>query len=218
LIAAIEDKVGGYIRAQVILDLSIGSAALIAYLLIGLPYTLVLAIFAGLMETVPIFGPILGAIPAVFVALTVDPSKVIWVLGATVIIQTMENYLLVPRVVRSSVGVNPIVTLLSLAAFGSLLGLPGALLAVPLAAIFQVLLTRFVLSMDLNEEQAPAGRDQASLIRYEAKDLIQDVRKQLVKKENLADEDSDEVENTIESIANEIDLLLAEAEGAQVPE
>ena len=145
-IQIIEVKIAGYIRGQGILSLVVGIAAFIAYALIGLPYTLVLAIVAGLMELVPIFGPALGAIPALLVALTVDSSKAIWVIVATVVIQLAENVLLVPRIMTNSMGVNPIIILLSLVSFSAVFGFPGALLALPLAAIIQLLLERFVKS------------------------------------------------------------------------
>ena len=139
-----ETKLGGYIRGQGLLCISIGLAAFIAYLLIGLPYILVLAIFAGVMEMVPIFGPALGAIPALSVALSIDPGKAIWVVVATVLIQMLENVFLVPRIMKSSTGVNPIIVLLSLIAFSSVFGFAGALLALPLAAIIQLFVSRVV--------------------------------------------------------------------------
>jgi predicted PurR-regulated permease PerM len=210
LIAEIESRVGGYIRGQALLSTSIFILALISYLLIGLQFPLVLAIIAGVMEVVPIFGPVLGAIPAILLALSQDPSKVILVIIATVVMQSLENYLLVPRIMKQSVGVNPIVTLLALAAFTSLLGLPGALLAVPIAAIIQLLLDRFVLQSENLEEMTPTGRDQISLLRYEAHDLAIDVRKQLRRKEDLTDQDADRVEDDIEAIAANLDRILAE--------
>ena len=140
-----ETKLGGYIRGQGLLCISIGAAAFIAYVLIGLPYTLVLAIFAGVMEMVPIFGPALGAIPALSVALSIDPGKAIWVVVATVLIQMLENVFFVPRIMKSSTGVNPILVLLSLMAFSSVFGFMGALLALPLAAIIQLFVSRVVL-------------------------------------------------------------------------
>jgi predicted PurR-regulated permease PerM len=212
LIAEIESRVGGYIRGQVLLSTSIFILAFISYLLIGLQFPLVLAIIAGIMEVIPIFGPVLGAIPAILVALSQDPSKVILVIIATVVMQSLENYLLVPRIMKQSVGVNPIVTLLALAAFTSLLGLPGALLAVPVAAIIQLLLNRFVIQAENQEEVTLTGRDQVSLLRYEAQDLASDVRKQLRQKEDLTDQDVDRVEDDIEAIAAGLDRILAEME------
>jgi predicted PurR-regulated permease PerM len=75
-----ETKIGGYIRGQGILSLAVGLAAFISYSVIGLPFALVLSIIAGLMKMIPVFGPALGAIPALSVAVSVDPGKAIWVL------------------------------------------------------------------------------------------------------------------------------------------
>src|SRR5687767_2660337 len=148
-----EAKIGGYVRGQAILCLLVGAAAFILYTLIGLPYTLVLALIAGFMEMVPIVGPALGAVPALLAALSTDPDKVIWVLIATGLIQMMENVLLVPRVMKNSMGVNPIIILLSLVAFSSVFGFAGALLALPLAAIIQLVLDRI-----LNPPESPTGQ------------------------------------------------------------
>ncbi len=138
-IRVVEIKIGGYVRGQGVLSLMVASAAFVAYVLIGLPYTMVLAIIAGIMELIPIFGPALGAIPAVLVALSVAPEKIAWVLVATMIIQLLENAFLVPRIMRNSMGVNPILVLLSLITFSSVFGFPGALLAIPLAAVIQLI-------------------------------------------------------------------------------
>ena len=78
------------------------------------------------MEMVPIFGPALGAIPALLVAFSVAPGKAIWVVVATVVIQMLENAVLVPRIMKNSLGVNPIIVLLSLIAFSSVFGIAGA--------------------------------------------------------------------------------------------
>ncbi len=145
-IYAVELKMGGYIRGQGILSLAVGATAFIAYSIIGLPFALVLAIIAGIMEIVPVFGPILGAIPALLIALSADPQKAIWVLIATVLIQLMENAWLIPRIMNHSLGVNPILILLSLVTFGSVLGFAGAVLAIPFAAILQLVLDRILLS------------------------------------------------------------------------
>jgi len=202
-----EEKVGAYIRGEIILTSTVGAAAYVAYLLIGLPYALVLALFAGLTEAVPVFGPVIGAIPAALIALSIGPDKAIWVVVSTSLIQTAENHLLVPLVMNRSVGVNPIVTLLALAAFGSLLGLPGAILAIPMAAIIQLLIDRYFLSFGVVKEKI-VGRDYLSFLRFEARDLANDVRKQLRQKAELSNESTDRVEDEIESIANDLDVLL----------
>jgi predicted PurR-regulated permease PerM len=144
LISAMETKVGFYIAGQGVLCLVIGIMALVAYLLIGLPNALVLALVAGVMEAVPLIGPSLGAIPAAVIALAIAPSKLVWVIVATLVIQQLENAVLVPRVMRRAVGVNPFISLLAIFAFSSLFGVAGALMAIPTAAIIQLVLDRFV--------------------------------------------------------------------------
>lgn len=207
----VEEKVGKFILGQAFLCLIIGVLALIAYLLIGLPYALLLAILAGIMEAVPIVGPVLGAIPALLVVLTSDPTKAVWVIVATLLIQGLENYLLVPRVMKQSVGVNPLVILLALAAFTSLFGLAGALLAIPIAAIVQLFVSRFVIPSGADEIETPEGRGQLSLLRYEAQELAWDIRKQLREKE-VIDGFPDETVDHLEAIAIRIDEILALAE------
>ena len=214
LIAAMESKVGLYIVGQGILCLAIGILALIAYLLIGLPNAIVLALIAGVLEAVPMVGPLLGAIPAALVALTIAPDKLIWVIVATVIIQQLENTLLVPRIMKKAVGVNPFVTLLALFAFSSLFGLAGALMAIPIAAMIQLVLNHFVFKQDTVEMEVSAGRDYASRLRYEAQDLVQDLRKQARLQKTGSDltvKQMEQVMDEIETITTSLDALLARA-------
>ena len=220
LIAAMETKVGSYIAGQGVLCLIIGILALAAYLLIGLPNALVLALVAGVMEAVPMIGPLLGAIPAAVIALSIAPSKLVWVIVATLVIQQVENSVLVPRVMRKAVGVNPFVSLLALFAFSSLLGIAGALMAIPIAAILQLFLERFVFDPGAMEPEASTGRDLASRLRYEAQDLVQDLRKQARLKRGGSDLrvlQTDQVMDEIEALASDLDLLLAEASASRNP-
>ena len=214
LISAMETKVGFYVAGQGVLCLVIGLLALMAYLLIGLPNALVLALMAGVLEAVPMIGPLLGAIPAALVALSIAPDRLVWVIVATVVIQQLENSLLVPRVMRKAVGVNPFVTLLALFAFSSLFGIAGALMAIPMAAIIQLLLDRFVFHPAAMEPEVSAGRDYASRLRYEAQDLAQDLRKQARLKKGGSDlsvKQVDQVMDEIETITTDLDALLAQA-------
>jgi predicted PurR-regulated permease PerM len=214
LIAAIETKVGAYIAGQGVLMLVVGGLSLLAYWFIGLPYALVLAFVAGLMEAVPLVGPLLGAIPALLVALTLGPDKVIWVIVATVVIQQLENSLLVPRIMRRAVGVNPFVTLLSLFAFSSLLGIAGALMAIPMAAIIQLFLDRYLFRPGAMEPAVAPGRDYASRLHYETQELVQDLRKQARLKKGGSDEtvrQIDQAMDEIEAIAADLGTLLTQA-------
>ena len=219
LVSAMETKVGAYVGGQGILCLVIGIQALVAYTLIGLPYPLVLALVAGVMEAVPMVGPLLGAIPAAVIALSIAPSKLVWVIVATIVIQQVENIVLVPRVMRKAVGVNPFVSLLALFAFSSLLGVAGALMAIPIAAILQLLLERFVFDPGSVEPEASTGRDYTSRLRYEAQDLVQDLRKQARFKKGGSDQrvkQTDQVMDEIETLASDLDLLLAEASASRI--
>jgi len=220
LISAMETKVGFYIAGQGILCLVIGITALIAYLLIGLPNALVLALLAGVLEAVPMIGPLLGAIPAALVALSIAPAKLIWVIVATIVIQQLENSLLVPRVMRKAVGVNPFVTLLAIFAFSTLFGIAGALMAIPMAAIIQLLLDRFVFHPSTMDPEVSAGRDYASRLRYEAQDLAQDLRKQARLKKRGSDlriKQIDQVMDEIETITTDLDALLAQVNTSDAP-
>lgn len=214
LILAMEAKIGFYLAGQGLLCLVISIMALVAYVLIGLPNALVLALAAGVMEAVPMVGPLLGAIPAALVALSIAPGRLIWVIIATIVIQQLENTLLVPRIMKKAVGVNPFVTLLALFAFSSFFGIAGALMAIPIAAIIQLALNHFVFKSATVELEVSEGRDYASRLRYEAQDLIQDLRKQSRLKKRGSDQKIVEIEQVmdeIETITTNLDALLARA-------
>jgi predicted PurR-regulated permease PerM len=205
-----ERKIGGYVRGQGILCLVVGLAAFVFYTLIGLPYTLVLAIFAGIMELIPVFGPALGAIPAFLAALSIDSSKAIWVLVATGLIQSIENLWLVPRIMKNSMGVNPIIILLSLVAFGSVFGFVGALLALPLAAIIQLILDQILIPTDnSNSSFSDMEADVPSLME-ESKRLMHILDETFNDKESPLNEipESDRLE--IKAITQELGQVLQE--------
>ena len=137
-------KFGSWLRGQLLLGLIIGVAAFAGMVVIGMPYAVLLGIVAGVTELIPIIGPILGSIPAVFIALAlslagVEPWwKVIFTVGWYTLIQQTEGNILVPRVMKHAVGLSPLLTILALVIGTKLLGLVGALLAVPVAAALQV--------------------------------------------------------------------------------
>jgi hypothetical protein len=165
-------------------------------------------------------GPLLGAIPAAVIALSIAPSKLVWVIVATLVIQQTENSVLVPRVMRKAVGVNPFVSLLAIFAFSSLFGIAGALMAIPIAAIIQLLLDRFVFYQAAMEPEVSAGRDYASRLRYEAQDLAQDLRKQARLKKGGSDlrvKQIDQMMDEIEAITTDLDALLAQVSTSGAP-
>jgi predicted PurR-regulated permease PerM len=218
LIATMEAKIGYYLLGQAILSFVVGGLALIAYLLIGLPNALVLALIAGVLEAVPMIGPFLGAIPAALVALPMGTDRFIWVLVASLIIQQLENAILVPRIMSRTVGVNPFVTLLALFAFGTLFGVAGAFMAIPLAVIIQLILDHFVFKQTNVTMEPAEGRDHASRVRYEAQHLVQDLRKQARERKRGSEEKVQQTEHVmdeIEAIAANLDELLAQSNSAE---
>jgi predicted PurR-regulated permease PerM len=217
VISTMLSKIGAFLRGQGILCLLVGGMAFLTYLFLGMPYAIVLAVVAGLCEAVPFFGPLLGFAPAVLVAASVNWRTAAGVIVAAVIIQQIENYLLAPRVMDKSVGVHPMVTLLAFAAFGTLFGVAGIILAIPMAAVIQVVVERFLLSREALEPAAPSGRSQASVLHYQAGQLLQDIRLQFREKSDLATKGNDRLEELIESIAQDIERAFDEEPGIPSP-
>lgn len=208
-------KQGGYIRGQLILCVAVGVLSLIAYLVLGVPYALLLALLAGVLEAVPIIGPTLGAIPAIMVALSQGPQQTLLVIGAAMLIQTLENYLLVPKIMDRSVGIGAVVTLIAIVAGGALFGLIGAVFAIPLAAVSQTLFEKFVLQADFKTKEFTASRDAAGVLHYQLQDLITDVKRQQRQKETPIDNWTTESFAEIETLAAALDELVCEEAGEE---
>jgi predicted PurR-regulated permease PerM len=155
----VEDKLGGWVRGQLILMLAIGVMATIGYAVLGLPNPIVLGVMAALFEIVPMVGPFLAFAPAVLVALAIDPTRAVGVAIFALVIQQIESNVLVPRVMGRTVGVSPLTVLLGILVGSALAGLPGAFLAVPLAGALQVILAHALHSED--SVQAEEHRDPA---------------------------------------------------------
>jgi hypothetical protein len=147
------------------------------------------------------------------IALTISPISALWVVLATAVIQQIENNLLVPRVMKRAIGVSPLVTLLALIGFGSLFGILGALIALPVAAVIQLVLDRYVLSTD-TLPQMDNGRDQLSRLRYETNQLVNDIRAYIRHKDSMPSAQSDTLEDEVEAIAIDLESYLAAQEQA----
>lgn len=126
--------IGAYVRGQLFLGVLIFFITLVGLNLMGIEFALALAFFAGLTELIPIIGPIIGFIPAFIVVLATEPDKWWWVILFYLGVQAAENYLLVPRVHSTSVNIHPAVVLVLLTVGGTLFGLWGVLVAVPVFA------------------------------------------------------------------------------------
>ena len=153
----VETRLGLWVRGQLILMGTMGLATGIAYTLLGLPGALLLALIAALAEAIPIIGPLLGAIPAVLVAATVSPELAVVVAGVYVVIQLVEGSVLVPMVMRNTIGLSPLLVLLSLLVGAAVGGLVGAFLAVPIVASIEIVLAR------LQARDSPVAQDPAAI-------------------------------------------------------
>ncbi len=135
----IELTLGFWLRGQVALMFIIGLFSYIGLLLLGVNYALSLALIAGLLEIIPIIGPIIATIPALIVGFADSPIKGIGVLGLYILIQQLENNLIVPKVMQKAIGFNPIVTMVAILIGGSLFGVLGALLSIPVTIIIFII-------------------------------------------------------------------------------
>lgn len=131
----VEDKLGAWLRGQILLSFAVGFVTWVGLTLIGVEYALPLALLAGLLEIVPTIGPIIAAIPALIVALSVSPTVALFVAVLYAVIQVLENNFLVPRIMQRAVGLHPIVVILGIIIGSKLLGVLGALLAVPFISL-----------------------------------------------------------------------------------
>ncbi|HUQ89769.1 MAG TPA: AI-2E family transporter [Vicinamibacterales bacterium] len=140
------EKISAWLGGQMLLGLIIGGASAIGFFFMGVPYFFVLALISGIGEMIPMVGPLLSAIPAVAVALTVSPGLALAVAGFCLALQLVENNVLVPKVMGDTVGLSAVSVIISLTIGSELLGFVGALLAVPTAAIIQVLFEELYLA------------------------------------------------------------------------
>jgi predicted PurR-regulated permease PerM len=203
LFLTVEQKLGAYVRGQAILCVLVGGMAWSAYWWIGLPYAAVLALIAGICEAVPVIGPIVGALPALLVGLSIRPQVALWVVVANIVIASIESYLLVPRIMNREVGVHPIVTLLSITALFALLGPLGGILAVPLAAMIQMVFQRWVFPpFDLSQKLDTPERDRIAVLEYHTQQLLDELYGQMTRRHPAASAAE------IESIEEDLELML----------
>jgi predicted PurR-regulated permease PerM len=153
----IEVKVGGWVRGQLVLMAIIGLTSAVGYFVLGIKYWPALALVIGIAEAIPLVGPYIGTAPAVLVALTQGGNdglpallgmgdfgglvRALLVVLFAVVLQAVEGNVLVPRVMKNSVGISPLTVIVAILLGGTLAGLAGALVAVPLAGAIQVVLS-----------------------------------------------------------------------------
>jgi predicted PurR-regulated permease PerM len=151
----IDLKLGAYVRGQALLIALVGVVLSLAFWAIGLPYWLLIGVFAGIVEIVPVIGPLLAGAVAVGVGLTVS-----WQLGlaagiTVLVVRLLEDYIVIPRVLGDAVGLSPLLVLFSITSVALLFGEFAVLLAIPLAAVLATLLDVVVRGKDPAEEDVP---------------------------------------------------------------
>ena len=130
-----EHTIGGYIRGQITLGLVVGVVVTIALLLLGIPFSYILGIIAGLTELVPIIGPWIGGAVGVLVTLATAPDKVPWVILVYLGVQFLENTLLVPRIQGNTLKLHPVAVILIIVVASNYFGLWGVILGPPLVSM-----------------------------------------------------------------------------------
>ena len=145
MIQEIEEKAGGYVRGVATLAAIMAVLTFFGLELIGMPFALVLALIAGLAEFIPLAGVFIASAAALLVALSQSPKTALLVLILYTVLQQFENNFLVPKVTQRSGGLSPLTTLVAVLAGAGLLGVVGALLAVPVASAVDVVLKHTIL-------------------------------------------------------------------------
>jgi predicted PurR-regulated permease PerM len=144
LIEAIEKRLGGWVRGEIMLMLIVGTLTYIGLSLLHIPFALPLALLAGLLELIPNLGPTIAAVPAVIIGLTISFPMGIGVLILSIAVQQLENNIIVPLVMKKSIGLNPLVTLMCLMVGITIGGVGGAILAVPIFITIQTAVSQFL--------------------------------------------------------------------------
>ncbi|MDI6869994.1 MAG: AI-2E family transporter [Bacillota bacterium] len=140
LLSQVNAVLGGYVRGQLVISSFVGLAVWLGLALLGIPYAALIGVIAGLFDVIPYFGPVIGAVPAVLLALGRSAWTAVTVVLLFVAIHQFEGLILVPRIMGSRVGLHPVVVIFVLLAGGHLFGLGGMLLGVPVAAVARVVL------------------------------------------------------------------------------
>jgi len=141
-------KVSAWLRAQFILAGVMGTFAAVGLGLMNVPYFYVIALIAAVGETIPVVGPIIGGLAAVAVAITVSPKLALMVGVYFLVLHQLEANILVPKIMERSVGVSPVAVMIALLIGGSLMGIVGAILAVPTAALISVIVEELAAEND----------------------------------------------------------------------
>ena len=151
----IDQKLGAFIRGQVVMITLVCTLSSIAFVLVGEPYWLLLGIATGILEIVPVVGPAAAMVLAAGAGLTVSWHVAALAVGALLALRLVQDYLISPRVLGGAVGLPPLVVLISVFAISLLLGGFYVLLSVPIAALVVTVVDVVVRGVDPAEEEVP---------------------------------------------------------------
>lgn len=151
----IDAKLGAFVRGEILLIAFVATILALAFWLIGEPYWLLLGIFAGVFEMVPVIGPLLAGAVAIGVGFTASWHVALAAGLAVLIVRLLEDYLVLPRVLGHAVGLSPLLVLVSVFATAILFGGFAVLLAIPIAAVLATLVDVAVRGKDPAEEETP---------------------------------------------------------------
>lgn len=141
IINLIEQRLGGWVRGEVVLMLAVGTMTYVGLLILGIDIALPLAVLAGILEIVPNIGPTISAVPAILIGLTINPLIALATFALYFLVQQLENNLLVPSIMKKAVGVDPLISILALMIGFKISGAAGAVLAIPLLLVIQIIVT-----------------------------------------------------------------------------
>jgi predicted PurR-regulated permease PerM len=133
-----------FIQGQLLTAIIVGVLETIGLFLVRVKYPLVLGVIGGIAEIIPYFGPVIGAVPAVAIALIESPIKAMWTVLVYVVVQQLENAYISPKIIEGRLGLHPVATIMVILAGGKFFGVAGMLLAVPVTAILRVLIKRTI--------------------------------------------------------------------------
>jgi predicted PurR-regulated permease PerM len=151
----IDLRLGAFVRGQSVLIAIVATILSVGFWAIGLPYWLLVGVFAGIVEIVPVIGPLLAGVVAIGVGLSVSTHLAL-IAGLVVLgVRLLEDYLIIPRVLGHSVGLSPLVVLVSVTLVGVVFGGFAVIIAVPLASVLVTLVDVVVRDKDPAEEEVP---------------------------------------------------------------
>ncbi|ADU31219.1 AI-2E family transporter [Evansella cellulosilytica] len=158
ILSDMDKALSSFIQGQIIVSLCVGILMFISYTIIGLEYTLILALIAMATNLIPFIGPWIGAVPAVIVALIASPMTALWVIVAIVVVQQIESNLIAPQVMGRKLAIHPLTIIILILVAGRFAGFIGFLIAVPTYAVTKVVVSHTYRLLKLRKQNLEETR------------------------------------------------------------